>query len=133
MTDLAGGVVAAVLSPVTEALPLHAAGKIRIIATAGATRSAFLPGVPTLKESGIDTDVPLWFALYAPAATPAATLTQLRSAVTQSLSRPEAAQKMKVLGLVPAPSEPQELLALQRKETQMWEKVVKASGFTPED
>ena len=46
---------------------------------------------------------------------------------------PAAAQKMKVLGLVPAPSQPQEQLALQRAETQMWEKVVKQSGFTPED
>ena len=40
---------------------------------------------------------------------------------------------MKVLGLVPAPSQPQEQLALQRAETQMWEKAVKQSGFTPED
>jgi tripartite-type tricarboxylate transporter receptor subunit TctC len=133
MTDLAGGVVAAVLSPVTEALPLHNAGKIRIIATAGSTRSPFLQGVPTLKESGIDIDVPLWFALYAPAATPAATLARLRTAVLQSLSAPAAAQKMKVLGLVPAPSQPQEQQALQRAETQMWEKAVKQSGFTPED
>ncbi|WP_395703364.1 tripartite tricarboxylate transporter substrate-binding protein [Aquabacterium sp.] len=133
MTDLAGGQIAAVLSPVTEALPLHSAGKIRIIATAGATRSPFLQGVPTLKESGIDIDVPLWFALYAPAATPAATLAKLRTAVVQSLSKPEAAQKMKVLGLVPAPSQPQEQLALQRKESQLWEKAVKLSGFTPED
>lgn len=133
MTDLAGGQIAAVLSPVTEALALHSAGKIRIIATAGATRSPFLQGVPTLKESGIDIDVPLWFALYAPARTPPATLTRLRTAVVQSLSTPEAAQKMKGLGLVPAPSQPQEQLALQRKETQMWEKVVKLSGFTPED
>lgn len=133
MTDLAGGTVAAVLSPVTEALALHEAGKVRIIATAGATRSPFLQGVPTLKESGIDIEVPLWFALYAPAATPAATLTRLRGAVVQWLSRPEAAQKLKLLGLVPAPSQPQEQLALQRQETQMWEKAVKASGFTPED
>ncbi len=133
MTDLAGGTVAAVLSPVTEALALHDAGKVRIIATAGTVRSPFLQGVPTLKESGIDIDVPLWFALYAPAATPAATLTRLRTAVVQWLSRPEAAQKLKPLGLVPAPSQPQEQLALQRQETQMWEKAVKASGFTPED
>lgn len=70
MTDLAGGTLAAVLSPVTEALPLHNAGKVRIIATAGSTRSPFVQGVPTLKESGIDIDVPLWFAPYAPAATP---------------------------------------------------------------
>jgi tripartite-type tricarboxylate transporter receptor subunit TctC len=133
MTDLAGGVLAAVLSPVTEALPLHNAGKVRIVATAGATRSPFLQGVPTLKESGIDVNVPLWFALYAPAATPAPTLARLRSVVQQSLSTPEATQKMKALGLVPAPSQPQEQLALQRAESQMWEKVVKQSGFTPED
>jgi tripartite-type tricarboxylate transporter receptor subunit TctC len=133
MTDLAGGVLAAVLSPVTEALSLHNAGKVRIIATAGPTRSPFLQGVPTLKESGIDINVPLWFALYAPAATPAPTLARLRTAVQQSLSAPEAMQKMKVLGLVPAPSQPQEQLALQRAETQMWEKAVKQSGFTPED
>lgn len=133
MTDLAGGTLAAVVSPVTEALPLHNAGKIRIIATAGATRSPFLQGVPTLKESGIDIEVPLWFALYAPAATPAATVTRLRTAVQQWLSTPEATQKMKALGLVPAPSQPQEQLALQRAESQIWEKAVKQSGFTPED
>jgi tripartite-type tricarboxylate transporter receptor subunit TctC len=133
MTDLAGGVLSAVLSPVTEALPLHNAGKVRIIATAGATRSPFLQGVPTLKESGIEVDVPLWFGLYAPAATPAATVVRLRTAVQQALSAPEATQKMKLLGLVPAPSQPQEQLALQRAETQMWERAVKQSGFTPED
>lgn len=133
MTDLAGGVLAAVLSPVTEALPLHNAGKVRIIATAGATRSPFLQGVPTLKESGIDVEVPSWFALYAPAATPAPTVARLRTAVQQSLSTPEATQKMKVLGLVPAPSQPQEQLALQRAESQMWARAVKESGFTPED
>lgn len=133
MSDLAGGQIAAVLSPVTEALPLHSAGKVRIIATAGATRSPFVQGVPTLKEAGIDIDVPLWFGLYAPAGTPAATQTKLRTAVVQWLSTPEAAQKLKVLGLVPAPSRLSEQLALQRKETQMWERAVKQSGFTPED
>lgn len=81
MTELAGGQIAAVPSPVTEALALHAAGKVRIVATAGAMRSPCLQGVPMLKESGIDIDVPVWFAPYAPAATPAATLTRLRTAV----------------------------------------------------
>ena len=51
----------------------------------------------------------------------------------ESLSSPAAAQKMKALGLVPAPSQPQEQQALQWAGTQMWEKVVKQSGFTPED
>lgn len=133
MNDLAGGALAAAVSPVTEALELHKAGRVRIIATAGATRSTFVDGVPTLKESGIDVDVALWFALYAPAATPQATVERLRAAVHAGLATPAAKERVARLGLVPAPSGAADLLALQRREAEMWGRVVKASGFTPED
>jgi tripartite-type tricarboxylate transporter receptor subunit TctC len=134
MADLAGGAISAVVSPVTEALELHKAGRVRIVATAGATRSPFLDGaVPTLKEAGIDVDVPLWFALYAPAATPPATLEKLRGIVTAGLVTPASTERLARLGLVPSPSTAAELLAQQQRETQMWGPVVKASGFTPED
>ena len=52
MNDLAGGTLAMAVSPVTEALELHKAGRVTIIATAGASRSPFVQGVPTLKELG---------------------------------------------------------------------------------
>ena len=133
MNDLAGGTLAAAVSPVTEALELHKAGRVRIIATAGALRSPFVDGVPTLKEAGIDVDVPLWFALYAPAATPPATLDKLRGAVHAMLATPAAQERVGRLGLLPAPSSGADLVALQRRETEMWGPVVKASGFTPED
>lgn len=133
LNDLAGGTLAATVSPVTEALELHKAGRVRIIATAGATRSPFVDGVPTLKELGIDVDVPLWFGMYAPAATPAATIERLRSAVHAALNTPAAKERLARLGLVPAPSSGAELSALQRRESEMWGPVVKASGFTPED
>ena len=133
MNDLAGGNVAATVSPVTEALELHKAGRVRIIATTGAARSTFVDGVPTLKELGVDVDVPLWFALYAPAATPPAVLDKLRAAVHAGLATPAAKDKLAALGLVPAPSSAAELLAIQARESAMWATVVKASGFTPED
>jgi tripartite-type tricarboxylate transporter receptor subunit TctC len=79
MIDLAGGNVAAAVSPVTEALELHKAGKVRIVATTGAVRSPFTPDVPTFKEQGIDLEVPLWFAVYGPAGVPAATVDRLRA------------------------------------------------------
>jgi tripartite-type tricarboxylate transporter receptor subunit TctC len=132
MNDLAGGTLAAAVSPVTEALELHKAGRVRIIATTGTARSPFVDGVPTLKESGIDVDLPLWFALYAPAGTPEATTERLRAAVHAGLGAPSAKERMGRLGLVPAPSGAADLLALQRRETTMWSTVVKASGFTPE-
>lgn len=133
MTDLAGSAIAATLSPVTEALELHKAGRVRIIATTAGTRTPFVDGVPTLKEQGVDVDVPLWFALYAPAATPQPTLDRLRTATAAGLATPAAKEKLARLGLVPSPSSSQELAAQQRREAEMWGTVVKASGFTPEE
>jgi tripartite-type tricarboxylate transporter receptor subunit TctC len=133
MTDLAGGSIAAAVSPVTEALELHKGGRVRIIATTGAVRTPFAEGVPTLKELGLDVEVPLWFAVYAPAATPAAAVDKLRSAIHVGLATAPVKERLAKLGLVPAPTSAAELVALQQRETEMWGPVVKASGFTPED
>ncbi len=133
MNDLAGGNIPVALSPVTEALELHKSGRVRIVATTGAARTPFVDGVPTMKELGFDVEVPLWFALYAPAATPLATLDKLRAAVHAGLATQGAKDKLAALGLVPAPSNAADLLAVQARESAMWAAVVKASGFTPED
>jgi tripartite-type tricarboxylate transporter receptor subunit TctC len=133
MNDLAGGTIAAAVSPVTEAMELHKAGRVTIIATTGATRTPFVDGVPTLKETGIDLVVPLWFALYAPAATPPALVDQMRQAIHAKLATPEAKAQLARLGLVPSPSSSAQLLVVQRRESDMWAPVVQASGFTPGD
>lgn len=133
MNDLAGGTIAAAVSPVTEALELHKAGRVTIIATTGSKRSPFVDGVPTMKELGIDVDVPLWFAVYAPAATPPATLDRIRQAIHAALATPAAKERIANLGLTASPSSTPELITLQMREREMWEPVVKASGFTPGD
>ncbi|HJS01850.1 MAG TPA: tripartite tricarboxylate transporter substrate binding protein, partial [Variovorax sp.] len=62
-------------------MPQIKAGKLRALGASGAVRSAAANDVPTLMEQGIaDFDLVAWFMLYAPAATPAATLAQLRTA-----------------------------------------------------
>lgn len=131
MIDLAGGTIAAAVSPVTEALELHKAGKVHIIATTGAKRSPFVPEVPTFKEAGVDLEVPLWFAVYGPAGMAPATVDKLRKAIDAAFGTPDAVQRLAKLGLVPAPMSPAELEALRQRETAMWAPVVKASGFTP--
>ena len=133
LTDVAGGTIPCMFSPVGDAIEQHRAQRVRIVATMGAARTPFLDGVPTLKESGIDIDVPLWYGLYAHAATSAAALERLRSTVTAGLSNPAAKDRYARLGLVPTPSTAAELSALQQRESAMWGPVVKASGFTPED
>ena len=133
MNDLAGGTLAAAVSPVTEALELHKAGRVTIVATTGSKRTPFVEGVPTMKELGIDLEVPAWFAVYAPAATPPATLDRIRQAIHATLATPAARERIERLGLVAAPSSTPELIMLRMRESAMWEPVVKASGFTPGD
>ena len=133
MNDLAGGQIALAVSPVTEALELHKAGRVTIIATTGGTRSTFVAGVPTLKEVGINLEVPLWFAVYAPAATPPELVDRMRQAIHAALAAPAAKEQLAKLGLVPSPSGSAELLVVQRRESDMWGPVVQASGFTPAD
>ncbi len=131
MLDLAGGNIAMAISPVTEALELHKAGRVRMVATTGAVRSTFVEGVPTFKEQGFDVEVPLWFAVYGPAGLPAARVQSLRAAIDKGFATAATVQRLAALGLVPAPLSPAELEALRQRETALWAKVVKASGFTP--
>jgi tripartite-type tricarboxylate transporter receptor subunit TctC len=133
LTDVAGGQIPCMFSPVGDAIEQHRAGRVRIVATMGAVRSPFLDGVPTMKESGVDVDVPLWYGLYAPAGVPAPTLARLRAATVAALSSPASKERLNRLGLVPAPSTPEELIALQQREAAFWGPVVAASGFTPAD
>ncbi len=133
ITDLAGGNIAATVSPLTEAMELHKAGRIRIIATTGSVRTPFLAGIPTFKEAGMDVDAPLWFGVYAPAATPSHVIDAMRTALQKTLVSNEFKDKFSKLGLTPAPTSSAEQLVLQRRETEMWAPIIKASGFTPED
>lgn len=131
MIDLAGGNLASAVSPVTEALELHKAGKVHIIATTGSVRSSFVPEVPTFKELGIPLEVPLWFAVYGPAGIPGDAVQRLRSAIDKGFGTPDATQRLAKLGLVAAPMSPTDLEALRQRESAMWAPVVRASGFTP--
>ncbi|MCZ8104694.1 MAG: tripartite tricarboxylate transporter substrate-binding protein, partial [Burkholderiales bacterium] len=133
LTDVAGGQIPCMFSPVGDAIEQHRSGRVRIVATMGAARSPFLDGVPTMKESGVDVDVPLWYGLYVVSATPPAALERLRASTVAVLQSPVAKERLNRLGLAPAPSTPAELTALQQRESAMWGPVVKASGFTPED
>jgi tripartite-type tricarboxylate transporter receptor subunit TctC len=76
-------------SPPALALPHVKAGKMRVLATWGATRLAAFPDVPTLKELGYDVEYYLWAGLFTPRGTPPAVVKVLRDAVRQSVQDPE--------------------------------------------
>lgn len=129
MTALLGGHIGYNVDVVSEALEQHRAGKVRIIAVAGAQRAPQLPEVPTLREQGVAMDASAWFAMYGPGSLPAASAQRLSAAVAAALKDPALQARMNGLGLAPIGSTPEQLAAVQQKDLAMWAKPVKASGF----
>jgi tripartite-type tricarboxylate transporter receptor subunit TctC len=69
-------------------------GRLRAYAVSSAARTPHLEGVPTLKESGVDFEGESWFAMFAPAATPASALLILRNLVAEVLRDPDFAARV---------------------------------------
>ena len=127
---LVGDQVSAGIDVVLETLEAHRAGKVRVIGTSGDKRSSVLPDVPTLKEQGYPNMVAQgWFAMYAPARTPAASVEAVNRALNKALAQPDVLDRFAKLGLEAAGGSPAALAALERSSAARWAPVVKATGF----
>ena len=130
MNALMGGQIAAAIDTTAEQVELARAGKTRILATSGTARSPLLPEVPTFREAGLaGVEGTGWFAVYAPAKTPPATIAQLNAAINRALAQPEVRERLVRLGLEPSGGSAAELAARMAQDTARWAPVVKASGF----
>ena len=129
MNALLGGHIGYNVDVITEALEQHRAGKVRIIAVAGAQRAPQLPDVPTLREQGVAMDATAWFAMYGPGAMPAATAQRLSTAVASAMKDAAVTARLSGLGLDTIASTPEQLAAVQRTDLAKWAKPVKASSF----
>lgn len=130
MTALIGNQVSSAIDTLVDQIELHRSGKIRLLATSAAQRSPLLPEVPTFVEAGLKgVEGTSWFAVYAPAKTPPATVTQINAAINKALASPELRQRFAGLGLEPTGGSPADLAAAMKRDTERWAPVVKASGF----
>jgi tripartite-type tricarboxylate transporter receptor subunit TctC len=132
MTDLLGGQIPIAVVPLGDALELHRGGKARVLATSGNARSPLLPDVPTMKEAGINAQGQGWYAVYAPAKTPAETVKRLNKIIVDGLADPATKEKVLKLNMVPVTSTPEGLAAFRDADSALWAPAVKASGFKPE-
>jgi tripartite-type tricarboxylate transporter receptor subunit TctC len=107
-------------------------GKLKALAVSTRTRSAVFPEVPTMIESGFaDFEVDSWYALFAPARTPAAIVSRLHAAMTQALREPEIREKLLAQGAEAVGSSPEELGAVVRSEIPKWKRLVRDAKITP--
>jgi tripartite-type tricarboxylate transporter receptor subunit TctC len=133
VVDLIAGSVPMVVSPMSDVLENHKAGRLKIVAISSSQRSLLAPDIPTLKESGIDVEVPGWFALYGPAGMPTDLVKKYNQALLETLAPPAVKDRLNKMGMISAVISSEDTAQIQRKEHLMWGPLVKASSFTPED
>jgi len=132
MNDLVAGQIPFVVVPLSDCAELHRTGRVRVLATSGAQRSPLLPDVPTFQEAGVPVQGVGWYAVYAPAKTPASLIDRVNKAINAGLATPDFQERVLKLGLVPKVSTPSELAAIQKADAERWAPAVKASDFTPQ-
>jgi tripartite-type tricarboxylate transporter receptor subunit TctC len=108
-------------------------GRLRALAVAGASRTELMPEVPTMKEAGVEgVEVPLWFALLAPASTPRDIVHTLAAAVARAAASPDTRKRLHEQGAEPVGNTPEEFDRQLRNEVARWAEVVKVSGAKAE-
>ena len=113
--------------PAIGVTPQLATGAVKILAVTTAQRSAFLPGVPTLKESGIDVQSDAWNALVGPGGLPKDVVTAINAEVRKTLTEPAVIEKLKAQLITPSPTSPEELKKRMNDEKALWADVIKAA------
>jgi tripartite-type tricarboxylate transporter receptor subunit TctC len=128
-TDLLAGVVAMSI-PGTAGMVGHIkSGKLRALAVTGATRSAQLPDVPTVMESGVPNyEAYVWMGLLAPKGIPAAIIERLNREVLAVLAQDDVKNYMATAGIEIVGSTPAQFGTFFRQEKDLWAKVIRDTG-----
>ncbi len=104
-------------------------GRLRVLATTGATRSPSFPEVPTLKESGIDVVASAWFGLFVPAGTPPAIVERLHQATVAAAKSTALREKIAAQGDEVKVDGPARFQAFHAAELDKWRRVITSTGL----
>jgi len=127
MTDLIGGQVNMFTADFGVTVPQYKAGKIRGLAVTSMKRAAAVPDLPTVNEAlGLkDYELIAYFAVFAPAGTPADVIAKLNQAVNAAASSKDVQDKFSANGFAVEPGTPDDLARRNRAETAKWEKAIR--------
>lgn len=115
------------------ALPMVQAGKLRALAVTSAKRSALLPEVPTVNESGVPGyDITSWYGVFTSPNVPEPIISRLYTEIAAAYKAPDVVKRLSSLGAEVATQPPAEFGRFVRDEIKKWAPVVKASGAKAE-
>ena len=129
MTALLRGDVHMACLPSIAVTPHVASGNVKILAISTAARSALLPGIPTLKEGGIDVEADAWMGLIAPAGTPAAVTAKIHREVVAVIALPAIRDKLATQLMEPIGNTPEQFRARIDADIARWTPVIRAANI----
>jgi len=133
MSDLIAGRLQVVFATAPSAMALIKAGRLRAIAITSTARSAVMPDLPTVAESGVPGyEASTWYGLLAPARTPRTIVMRLNAETKKALAAAEVRERFAAAGADPVGNSPDQFAAYVRTESAKWAKVIKLSGIKPE-
>ncbi len=131
--DMMGGFVDSNVEALTSAVPNVTTGRYRALAVLSEQRLPLLPDVPTFKELGYPSIVgETWYAVFAPAGTPAPIVERLNAALRKVVESQGYAEFMRKHGNEPRSSTPAELLELTRQQHRSWGELIKRLNLKPQ-
>jgi tripartite-type tricarboxylate transporter receptor subunit TctC len=133
LTDLLGAQIQVVCTSTLPALPHVRSGKLRGLAVTTASRSHAAPDIPTVAEAA---SIPgyrasTWYALLAPARTPAPIVARLHSTAKTALQSPAVTEQLAAQGAEPIANTPDELRRFLQNEIEVWTKLIKVANIRP--
>ncbi|WP_233204798.1 tripartite tricarboxylate transporter substrate binding protein [Limnohabitans sp. 15K] len=133
LNDVIGGQVPLFFGNLASTLQHVQSGKLRALAVTSGKRSAILPDVPTLSETGLaGTEIYEWNAVFAPANTPEAVVKKLAAAFQQALDSPEVKTRVAQLGGELQKSSPDQARKFIEQQINLWGRVIKERQITTE-
>jgi tripartite-type tricarboxylate transporter receptor subunit TctC len=132
LTDLIGGQVQVLFSPMPSMIAYIRAGTLRALAVTAATRAEVLPNIPTVGEFVPGYEASTWFGVGAPKGTPAGIIDKLNNEINAGLADPKTRERLADEGGTVLPGSPAEFGKLIAEETEKWGKVVRAANIKAE-
>ena len=131
LTDLLGNSIPAAVDALGSHVESHRAGKIRVVAVTGASRSPLLPEVPTFAELGYPAALSAssWVGLFAPPGTAAAYSERIAASVAEIAATPAIRTSLANIGFAASASSPQQMQQTVRTELDLWRPIIRDSGF----
>jgi tripartite-type tricarboxylate transporter receptor subunit TctC len=132
MKDLLSGDIDMMFADLPAAVPLMQDGRLKVLGALTKDRHPALPNIPTVAETLPGFWLMGWQGLFAPGGTPDAVIDRLNAPLVAYLKTPEAAERMRKIGVDVAWTTPQEMREWVGSQLEWWGKVAHDAGITPQ-